>query len=126
MISITFCVSVLYNKHWSPKGNTKCEKRRVHVFAQTSKVNSWSNEGINRFSRQQLSYFQEKRYHTTTSRETSKESGIKGRKRDKMEILSKIAENIRDGQVSKVKFLVQTALDNGANLDDILNKGLIE
>jgi len=42
-----------------------------------------------------------------------------------METLKAIAENLRYGQASKVKELVQAALDDGVSVEDILNEGLI-
>ncbi len=41
-----------------------------------------------------------------------------------MDTLQAIAENLKEGQVSKVKELVQAALDEGASVEDVLNEGL--
>jgi len=40
-------------------------------------------------------------------------------------ILKAIAEDLRKGEASKVKGLVQAALDEGASVEDVLNEGLI-
>jgi|TARA_B100001964_G_scaffold189720_1_gene211529 5-methyltetrahydrofolate--homocysteine methyltransferase len=42
-----------------------------------------------------------------------------------MEILEAIAENLRFGEASKVEELVQAALDDGVDVDDVLQGGLI-
>lgn len=42
-----------------------------------------------------------------------------------MGILKAIAEDLRKGEASKVKGLVQAALDEGASVEDVLNEGLI-
>lgn len=42
-----------------------------------------------------------------------------------MDTLEAIAENLKEGQVSKVKELTQVALDEGASTGDVLVKGLI-
>ena len=42
-----------------------------------------------------------------------------------MDTLEAMKENLMKGQVPKVKELIQTALDEGAGVEEILNKGLI-
>lgn len=42
-----------------------------------------------------------------------------------MGILKAIAEDLRKGEASKVKGLVQAALDEGRSVEDVLNEGLI-
>lgn len=42
-----------------------------------------------------------------------------------MGILKAIAEDLRKGEASKVKGLVQAALDEGLSVEDVLNEGLI-
>lgn len=42
-----------------------------------------------------------------------------------MDILKAIAEDLRKGEASKVKGLVQAALDEGLSVEDVLNEGLI-
>ena len=42
-----------------------------------------------------------------------------------MDTLQAIVENLKEGQASKVKELVQAALDEGASVEDVLNEGLI-
>lgn len=48
-----------------------------------------------------------------------------GKETRKMEILREISENVQIGKAKIVKELVQKAVDEGANVEDILNKGLL-
>ena len=48
-----------------------------------------------------------------------------GKETRKMEILREISENVQIGKAKIVKELVQKAVDEGANVEEILNKGLL-
>ncbi len=48
-----------------------------------------------------------------------------GKETMKMEILREISENVQIGKAKIVKELVQKAVDEGANVEEILNKGLL-
>ena len=48
-----------------------------------------------------------------------------GKENRKMEILREISENVQIGKAKIVKELVQKAVDEGANVEEILNKGLL-
>ncbi len=65
-------------------------------------------------------------YKQIEKNKTEKQINIyTGKETRKMEILREISENVQNGKAKIVKELVQKAIDDGANVEEILNEGLL-